>query len=529
MSDPQFNQTSHGPGSAMSGDGGSSTVNNYFGVQPPQPPSPTRAIHLPQRKANFIGREDELNALERHLNSPGSLSAVCGVAGRGKTSLALEYAHRHAEDFDSVHWLPCHERSLAQIAGELAFQLDLKPEGDADALVRELNFHCARKRCLLVLDNVDDETPAPLVSTAGRASVLVTTRVRTLRFLSHHHSLALPLFTEEQCFELFRTRLGKDEVNRHAADAIAIFTRLEYLPIGISVAAGLLHDDPFLTIDGMARNPPADVYALLVEAIAALSPATQSLLAAMAVCAPEGFRLALAQQVSELDTQTAQMAIRDLYSRSLVELVDKDSQRYRLHAMVRDAAGEDEELCARHAASVQKTFASWETNWTACREEMAEFQAAFQWLVRQSDEKFWSDLNILAYAAECLAARVGAPSEAFEICQSMAKQAQARGDAQRLQAWYGNQALILRAWGRLDEALELLKKGEAICLELGNRRSLAICYWNWGLLARQRGDANTGREKLERARALFAELKMPRELAAVQTELEKTNSGEPAS
>jgi len=72
-----------------------------------------------------------------------------------KTSLALEYAHRHKGDFESVHWLPCQQRSLVQIAAELAFQLGLKLEGDLDAIVHELKGHCAQKRCLLVFDNVD--------------------------------------------------------------------------------------------------------------------------------------------------------------------------------------------------------------------------------------------------------------------------------------------------------------------------------------------------------------------------------------
>ena len=46
-----------------------------------------------------------------------------------------------------------------------------------------------------------------------------------------------------------------------------------------------------------------------------------------------------------------------------------------------------------------------------------------------------------------------------------------RGDKDGLAASYGNQALVLRRWGRLEEALELHKKQEAICLELGNRDS----------------------------------------------------------
>jgi hypothetical protein len=71
-----------------------------------------------------------------------------------------------------------------------------------------------------------------------------------------------------------------------------------------------------------------------------------------------------------------------------------------------------------------------------------------------------------------------------------------------------NQALILKAWGRLEEALELHKKQEALCLELVNRGGLAYCYWNWGLLAREQRDRKTEREKLAAAVDIFTELNM---------------------
>ena len=63
--------------------------------------------------------------------------------------------------------------------------------------------------------------------------------------------------------------------------------------------------------------------------------------------------------------------------------------------------------------------------------------------------------------------------------------------------------MILKAWGRLEEAFELLKKQEALCLELGDRRGLAYCYWNWGLLAREQRDRKTEREKLAAALVYF--------------------------
>ncbi len=53
-----------------------------------------------------------------------------------------------------------------------------------------------------------------------------------------------------------------------------------------------------------------------------------------------------------------------------------------------------------------------------------------------------------------------------------------RDDDSNLQVWLGNQALILQAWGKLDEALELLKKQEEICLALGDQDWLQHSYGN---------------------------------------------------
>ena len=50
------------------------------------------------------------------------------------------------------------------------------------------------------------------------------------------------------------------------------------------------------------------------------------------------------------------------------------------------------------------------------------------------------------------------------------------GNKDGLQASYGNQALILKAWGRLEEAMALLKKREVICRELGNKNGLQRSY-----------------------------------------------------
>jgi tetratricopeptide (TPR) repeat protein len=52
---------------------------------------------------------------------------------------------------------------------------------------------------------------------------------------------------------------------------------------------------------------------------------------------------------------------------------------------------------------------------------------------------------------------------------------------------YGNQSNILREWGRLEEALALHKKQEAICLELGDKVELLKSYGNQAVILRIRG------------------------------------------
>ena len=68
----------------------------------------------------------------------------------------------------------------------------------------------------------------------------------------------------------------------------------------------------------------------------------------------------------------------------------------------------------------------------------------------------------------------GRLEEAFELLKKQECICLGLGNKDGLQRSYGNQALILAAWGRLEEALELLKKQEAICLELGNKDWSAV-------------------------------------------------------
>ena len=66
----------------------------------------------------------------------------------------------------------------------------------------------------------------------------------------------------------------------------------------------------------------------------------------------------------------------------------------------------------------------------------------------------------------------GRLEEAFALLKKEEALCLELGNKDGLQISYGNQAVILQAWGRLEEAMALLKKQEALCLELGNKDSL---------------------------------------------------------
>jgi tetratricopeptide (TPR) repeat protein len=467
----------------------------------PRGPQP---FHAPSRPPLFVGRERELETLRTRLGEEGAVVPVQGLPGLGKTVLALEFAHRYRGDFDGVYWLQCVGRDLGALAAELEFQLRTKVDGDLEKILHDLRAELEQKRCLLVLDNVEGDEVERLIP-AGRASVLVTTRQEHLAFLGHHKNVSPEVFSEEDCLDLFRRVLGPQQVAKSEQRAKELFQQLGYLPIGISVAAGLVNYDARYTIDSLAAKLPSlekmafgkdNVGVLLKEAIGRTGERGRQLMAAMAVCAPEGFRLGLAAEIADFNEETALDALQELKSRSLVEELDKEARRYRLHALVRAAAEPADSLRLLHAQAMERRFENWETNWRECEKDLGDLRQASRWTIEEAaDDERWRIGGQLAYAGFRLTERIGRLPEAYEFNEQVARAAEIRGDKHAVQAGFGNQALILRTWGRLEEALTLHRKEEAICEELKDRDGLQASYGNQASILRRWG-------RLEEAMAL---------------------------
>ena len=115
----------------------------------------------------FKGRDEELAKLHEALSRGAAAvagKALHGLGGVGKTRLAIEYAHRYAEHYSALLFVPADtpDKLDAGLAA-LAAVLDL-PEQDAreeDAKIHAvLQWLDAHDGWLVILDNVDDAVAA---------------------------------------------------------------------------------------------------------------------------------------------------------------------------------------------------------------------------------------------------------------------------------------------------------------------------------------------------------------------------------
>ena len=120
--------------------------------------------HLPPRGDFFFGRGRDLVTVAHALAHPRTVVVISGPAGIGKTSLALEAAHRNAWRFPGgVAFVegPRPEESrpatAADLLARLAERLEPTPDKgeEMDKVEDALWFHTARTPTLLVLDNLE--------------------------------------------------------------------------------------------------------------------------------------------------------------------------------------------------------------------------------------------------------------------------------------------------------------------------------------------------------------------------------------
>ncbi|HYH32553.1 MAG TPA: tetratricopeptide repeat protein [Pseudonocardia sp.] len=343
------------------------------------PPPPDDVPHqLPAPPPGFTGRVAELADLDRVQDATAVvITAIDGMAGIGKTALAVHAAHRLAGHFpDGQLFLDLHGHTegVAPVAPAEAVERVLRTLGvsgpqipeeldDRAALYRS---RLAGRKVLVLLDNAAEETQVvPLLPGTPGCLVLVTSR-RRLAGLDHTQTLSLDVLPLADATALFARSAGEHRVRGVPPGQVDEVVELcGRLPLAIRIAAARLRSRPVwtpahlvdrlrdhhhrLTELGAGRR---SVAAALDLSYRHLSPRLQRAYRLLGLHPGADLDTHAAAALIDADSRDAGRAIEHLVDAHLLQ--EPTAGRFRFHDLVRDhavaAAARHEPGPARQAA-----------------------------------------------------------------------------------------------------------------------------------------------------------------------------------
>ncbi|MFB0619603.1 BTAD domain-containing putative transcriptional regulator [Streptomyces sp. AGS-58] len=240
---------------------------------PVTPSSPVPA-QLPHEVAAFIDRSGELDEVPAmpcgndSLPHAAPISVISGMAGVGKTTLAVHWAHRVADRFPDgqlyVNLRGFDPSGAVVEAGEairgfldaLGVPPDRVPRG-LDAQAALYRSVLAGRRVLVVLDNVrDSDHVRPLLPGTPGCLTVVTSR-NTLSGLvagQGAHSLTLRPFGSDQARAFLTRRLGAERVGAEPRAADEITVLCAGLPLALACVAARAAAHPHFPLSAVAAE-----------------------------------------------------------------------------------------------------------------------------------------------------------------------------------------------------------------------------------------------------------------------------------
>ncbi|MFD1079348.1 tetratricopeptide repeat protein [Longispora fulva] len=217
---------------------------------------------LPRGLADFTGRDAEVLELTAHARGGGpvaTVSVIDGMAGVGKTALAMRVAHQLAPYFPDgqlcldLHGYTPDQEPLptAQALHRLLTAVGVPDERVAagpDDRAAQWRAELADRRVLVVLDNaVDAAQVAPLLVGAPGCHMIVTSRQR-LYDLDGAHFLSLDVLDAPDAVDLFVRIAGAGRCAGQTAEAFEVVQACGRLPLAVRIAAARLKHRPTWTI-----------------------------------------------------------------------------------------------------------------------------------------------------------------------------------------------------------------------------------------------------------------------------------------
>jgi nucleoside phosphorylase/tetratricopeptide (TPR) repeat protein len=333
------------------------------------PKSAPRTPHnLTARNRDFRGRGEELAALDEALQNETRTTithaSVFGLGGIGKTSLALEYAHRAVERGEypgGVWWLhaegkpvdalvnlaPVLRRHATAEVQKLLAGDETRAEAIADAV--RLALQAQRARSLLVLDNVSEPGWGLHLPAGDEVRVLVTTRDEAL---AQGSSRRLDMLPPAQAREVADAIAGAPRGEAEAsAQGRVLEEHLGGLAVAVTMAARAVKAwfrgswiayervlreemDRVLMDPKLVGEYGLGVFAAIDLSIDKCDPDALALLEGAAVFAPDAAPLAWALEAAGLESEGAKAQAAATVKELGVVTLDEEASTVSLHRLV---------------------------------------------------------------------------------------------------------------------------------------------------------------------------------------------------
>ncbi|MFF5547600.1 AfsR/SARP family transcriptional regulator [Streptomyces olivaceoviridis] len=372
-------QEAHRTALGGTGDGGP--------VEPPLPEAvvarPVVPAQLPHDLPAFTGRHTELAELLDPLaggEPVGTvlISALGGMAGVGKTTLAVHWAHRVADRYPDGQ-LYVDLRGFAASAavtdpGEAVrgflHALGVPPEHVPQGLAAQAALYrsvLAGRRVLVLLDNARDaEQVRPLLPGTPGCLAIVTSRDDLTGLVAAHgaRSLTLRPFDAGQSRDFLAGRLGAERIAAEPRAVDEIVARCAGLPLAlacVAARAALRPDFPLAAVAAELREArgglagftrpgtPVDVATVFSWSTRAVSSAAVRLFRLLALHPGPDLSAATAAALAGLPPRRARSLLAEL---AAVHLVTEPAPgRYGFHDLLRAHAGD---LLAEHHSEAER-------------------------------------------------------------------------------------------------------------------------------------------------------------------------------
>ncbi|MER8101076.1 BTAD domain-containing putative transcriptional regulator [Kitasatospora sp. NPDC094016] len=313
---------------------------------------------LPPVLSQFIGRQDHIVGIGQALTGRTSpalrLVTVTGMAGVGKTTLAVRAAHIVRPDFPDgrlyadlrgADLVPANASDiLADFLTTLGVRAAVVPK-DLESRSALFRTASAGRRLLILLDNARDEAQIqPLLPGSSDCAVIVTSRTVLTSVPSVLH-VALDVFSEPEAIGLLDSVIGAARRSEQGPQARMLVDACGRLPLAVRIAAARLAATPDQPIAELVRSLADDREGidalrtgdLAIEQVFELSyrllPPPLATAFRMLSWAEPDLGLASAAAVLGLAEYQAERLAESLVDQALLE--STGSGRYRYHDLVR--------------------------------------------------------------------------------------------------------------------------------------------------------------------------------------------------